>query len=134
MPGTVERIRLRRHVESKGFAGYLEVTSTYLDDTECFEQIQGGETVRTEWRVPTVRPARSTEVIDVGSLRAAIVALAGQAQAFTKDNPPSEAQLTSMLRSYQSILEWRRLAREAMSNAEGAIDVAAEYMKALTDF
>lgn len=131
----IERIRLRRTVDSAGYGeGYREVVSTYLDGTECFEQYQDGKPVRTEWRMATVRPARSAEVIDIGTLRAAVAALATQAQMYSPDHRPSDAQLTSMLHSYRQILEWRRQARESLSNAEGAIDVAATFMKRLTEF
>lgn len=133
------RVRLGTKSTSKGAADYRETITTFLDGREIVSTLRG-HTVRKKVldmvgsNVPTteqVVPARSSSLVDFGRLETAVLEFIRISAKFSPDNPPSDAQLTSLTVAYQNIVEWRHRARERMAHAEGQIELAEDCLKRL---
>lgn len=133
-PGSVMRIRLHRVSEPKGSAygqSIIVVTETFLDGVTRTSTTSDGRLLGIE-RTPVATslvPVRTKDFVDFGRLDSAVQALVAEAQRYTDENPPSDAQAESLLASYQAILAWREKASAALASAEGKIDIAGALMR-----
>ena len=76
----------------------------------------------------TVASAATRNVMDIGSLAEACVALVEACDAAGTD--PSEEDQASLLRSYQGILAWRSELESAVRSVDGAIDLVTAKVRA----
>lgn len=138
LDGDVRRIRLHRLIEPKGDLNGAPVTvvsDTFLDGSTTRSTFHDGtqhDVERTSMAISPV-PVRTRDFVDFGRLEAAVQALVYEAQRYSADNPPTDAQLESLLASYQGILQWREKAASALAAAEGKIDVAGAFMRRVVE-
>lgn len=129
----VRRVRLAVLREQKGqylaYPFYVEDVY-YLDGLHESTQLSKDK-INTDRTImePAAVPMRTKDVMDFGRLQTAVQTLVGQMQRYNPEKDPDGEQMQSFIRSYQTILEWQRRAKEQFTMAEGQIDVAATVLR-----